>query len=135
MPRSREAERFAQEALGHNSKAVHRAYAKRALMKLPSLGKWIATEHRNNEIEFMLTIEGSKPNDTVTTINGVVPLGKKRDAAKVLNVCVRSMDNYIAEGCPVIKPSPRCCRFDLAEVKVWFKEKYGQQSRKSYSKN
>jgi hypothetical protein len=30
-------ERFAQETLGHNSKAVHRAYAKRALMKLPSL--------------------------------------------------------------------------------------------------
>jgi integrase len=30
-------ERFAQEALGHNSNAVHRAYAKRALMKLPSL--------------------------------------------------------------------------------------------------
>ena len=30
-------ERFAQEALGHNSKAAHRAYAKRALMKLPSL--------------------------------------------------------------------------------------------------
>ena len=30
-------ERLAQEALGHNSKAVHRAYAKRALMKLPSL--------------------------------------------------------------------------------------------------
>jgi len=30
-------ESFAQEALGHNSKAVHRAYAKRALMKIPSL--------------------------------------------------------------------------------------------------
>ncbi len=30
-------ERFAQEASGHNSKAVHRAYAKRALMKIPSL--------------------------------------------------------------------------------------------------
>jgi integrase len=30
-------ERFAQEALGHNSNAVHRAYAKRALMKIPSL--------------------------------------------------------------------------------------------------
>jgi hypothetical protein len=30
-------ERFAQEALGHNSRAVHRAYAKRALMKIPSL--------------------------------------------------------------------------------------------------
>ena len=30
-------ERFAHEALGLNSKAVHRAYAKRALMKIPSL--------------------------------------------------------------------------------------------------
>jgi integrase len=30
-------ERFAQVALGHNSKAVHRAYAKRAVVKLPSL--------------------------------------------------------------------------------------------------
>ena len=33
-------ERFAQEALGHNSKAMHRAYAKRALMKLPSLQEY-----------------------------------------------------------------------------------------------
>ena len=30
-------ERFAQEALGHNSKAVHRSYAKRAQVTLPSL--------------------------------------------------------------------------------------------------
>ncbi len=30
-------ERFAMENLGHNSKAVHRAYAKRALVKIPSL--------------------------------------------------------------------------------------------------
>jgi integrase len=30
-------ERFAQEALGHNSKAVHRAYARHAQMRLPSL--------------------------------------------------------------------------------------------------
>ena len=30
-------ERFAQEALGHNSKAVHRAYAKRASLKIPSV--------------------------------------------------------------------------------------------------
>jgi len=32
--------RFTQEALGHNSKAVHRAYAKRALMKIPSLEEY-----------------------------------------------------------------------------------------------
>jgi hypothetical protein len=30
-------ERFAQEALGHNSIAVHRAYAMKAKVKLPSL--------------------------------------------------------------------------------------------------
>jgi integrase len=33
-------ERFAQEALGHNSKAVHRAYAKKAQGKLPSLEEY-----------------------------------------------------------------------------------------------
>ena len=33
-------ERFAQKALGNNSKAVDRAYAKRALMKLPSLQEY-----------------------------------------------------------------------------------------------
>jgi hypothetical protein len=30
-------ERFAQEALGHNSKAIHRAYARKAQVRLPSL--------------------------------------------------------------------------------------------------
>ena len=30
-------ERFAQEALGHNSKAVHRAYARKAQVVIPTL--------------------------------------------------------------------------------------------------
>jgi hypothetical protein len=33
-------ERIAMENLGHNSKAVHRAYAKKALMKIPSLQEY-----------------------------------------------------------------------------------------------
>ena len=33
-------ERFAQQALGHNSKAVHRAYSKRAEVTVPSLDDW-----------------------------------------------------------------------------------------------
>lgn len=33
-------ERFAQEALGHNSKAVHRAYARKAKVELPSLSEY-----------------------------------------------------------------------------------------------
>lgn len=35
-------ERFAQEALGHNSKAVHRAYARKALVQVPSLEEFEA---------------------------------------------------------------------------------------------
>ena len=33
-------ERFAQVALGHNSKAVHRAYARKALVTLPPLEEY-----------------------------------------------------------------------------------------------
>jgi hypothetical protein len=33
-------ERFAQEALVHNSKAVHRSYARKAKVELPSLGEY-----------------------------------------------------------------------------------------------
>jgi len=33
-------ERFAQEALGHNSKAIHRAYARRAQVELPPLSEF-----------------------------------------------------------------------------------------------
>jgi integrase len=33
-------ERFAMENLGHNSKAVHRAYARKALVKIPSLQEY-----------------------------------------------------------------------------------------------
>ena len=40
-------ERFAQQALGHNSKAVHRAYAKKAQVKLPSLEEY----EKRNELE------------------------------------------------------------------------------------
>ncbi len=39
-------ERFAQEALGHNSKAVHRAYARKAHVRLPSLESY---ENQNVE--------------------------------------------------------------------------------------
>jgi integrase len=40
-------ERFAQEALGHQSKAIHRAYAKKAQVTLPSLNQWAARQIQN----------------------------------------------------------------------------------------
>jgi integrase len=45
-------ERFAQEALGHNSKAVHRAYAKRAQVTLPSLEQY----ERNSAAENIIPL-------------------------------------------------------------------------------
>jgi len=44
-------ERFAQEALGHNSKAVHRAYARKAKVRLPSLESYEQQAADNRIIE------------------------------------------------------------------------------------
>jgi integrase len=42
-------ERFAQQALGHNSKAVHRAYAKQAEVTVPSLDDWEKEWEKNSQ--------------------------------------------------------------------------------------
>lgn len=43
-------ERFAQEALGHNSKAVHRAYARKAQVKIPSLEDFERAQAERNVV-------------------------------------------------------------------------------------
>ena len=43
-------ERFAQEALGHNSKAVHRAYAKKAKVRVPSLEEYERRQQPHNVV-------------------------------------------------------------------------------------
>jgi integrase len=48
-------ERFAQEALGHNSKAIHRAYARRAQVELPPLSEF--ERMRTKFAEMSKTIE------------------------------------------------------------------------------
>ena len=40
-------ERFAQQALGHNSKAVHHAYSKHAEVTVPSLDDWESDWQKN----------------------------------------------------------------------------------------
>ncbi len=47
-------ERFAQEALGHNSKAIHRAYAKRAQITLPSLEQYERNATPDNIVPIQL---------------------------------------------------------------------------------
>jgi integrase len=64
-------ERFAQEALGHNSKAVHRAYAKRAVVKVPSLEEYEQQGVEQKVIPFPLSArtasglppQGARPTD------------------------------------------------------------------------
>jgi integrase len=42
-------ERFAQQALGHNSKAVHHAYSKHAEVTVPSLDDWEKEWGKNSQ--------------------------------------------------------------------------------------
>jgi integrase len=46
-------ERFAMENLGHNSKAVHRAYAKKALVKIPSLQEYEQGQKSGSESKLL----------------------------------------------------------------------------------
>jgi integrase len=55
-------ERFAQEALGHNSKAVHRAYARKAQVELPSLA-----EYERNRAKFLA---GPQPAEAQPAVAG-----------------------------------------------------------------
>jgi len=48
-------ERFAQEALGHSSKAVHRAYSKKAEVKVPSLEEYEASALRKAVVELPMS--------------------------------------------------------------------------------
>jgi len=48
-------ERFAQEALGHNSKAVHRAYARKAQVVIPTLKDYERKLADNDNVIVKLT--------------------------------------------------------------------------------
>jgi integrase len=52
--------RFAEEALGHNSKAVHRAYARKAEVLIPSLDDW---ERQMADKTMVVDFNGSQPSN------------------------------------------------------------------------
>ena len=52
-------ERFAQQALGHNSKAVHRAYARHAHVIIPSLGEYEKQAEAQRVIPFPAPSSGN----------------------------------------------------------------------------
>ena len=63
-------ERFAQEALGHNSKAVHRAYARKASVQLPSLGEYEAAARKGSVLRFPRPSVSVDAGPVVTAANG-----------------------------------------------------------------
>ena len=50
--------------------------------------------------------------------------GGKREVAKLIGCCERSVDNYMQRGCPYYKLGHRQVRFDLGEVRAWVKLEY-----------
>lgn len=55
--------------------------------------------------------------------------GSKRDVAAMLQMSVRSVDNFVARGCPHLRVSSRRLRFDMAEVRAWLSDNFRQQHR------
>lgn len=86
------------------------------------------------EAAFMLRATTDKPesgtgNAKLSATDNPATFGSKKDVAAMLQMSVRSVDNYLAAGLPHIKISSRRVRFDLPECRQWFKEQFGQQRR------
>lgn len=50
--------------------------------------------------------------------------GSKKDVARMVQMSVRSVDNFLREGCPALRIGKRRVRFDLEEVRVWLADNY-----------
>jgi predicted DNA-binding transcriptional regulator AlpA len=55
--------------------------------------------------------------------------GSKKDVARMIQMSVRSVDNFLRDGCPHLKLSARRVRFDLDEVREWLAENFRTQRR------
>ena len=55
--------------------------------------------------------------------------GGKKDVASMVQMSVRSVDNFVAQGCPHLKLGKRRVRFDMAEVRQWLADNFRTQRR------
>jgi predicted DNA-binding transcriptional regulator AlpA len=84
--------------------------------------KMITTKNKSPETE-------TDAQKFSATNNNPATFGSKKDVARMLQMSVRSVDNFLAAGLPHVKISSRRVRFDLPECRQWFKERFGQQRR------
>jgi len=73
--------------------------------------------------------EADTGNEKLTANDNPVTFGTKRDVARMLQMSVRTVDNFLAAGLPHVKISKRRVRFDIPECREWFKRNYGQQRK------
>lgn len=55
--------------------------------------------------------------------------GSKRDVAAMVQMSVRSVDNFLRAGCPALFVGKRRVRFDMAEVRQWLADNFRTQRR------
>jgi len=74
-----------------------------------------------------------QPLETATSnqssLAAVPRYGSKRDVAAMLQMSVRSIDNFCAAGMPFLAVSRRRLRFDMVEVRQWISDTYRTQRR------
>jgi hypothetical protein len=66
------------------------------------------------------------------TTNQEPQLLKKRDAARLLSISPRTLDDWVAKGIvPYLAISPRLHLFDMGQVRAALAEKFGVRTRRA----
>lgn len=68
-------------------------------------------------------------NKSATLSDAPPRYGSKRDVAQMVQMSVRSVDNFLRDGCPHLKLGKRRVRFDLGEVRMWLADNFRTQRR------
>jgi phage terminase Nu1 subunit (DNA packaging protein) len=67
------------------------------------------------------------PAQNVATDNNHARFGTKRAVADLMDMSIRSVNNFMSQGMPYVSFGARTIRFDLEEVRAWLKERYGKR--------
>ena len=96
-------ERFAQENLGHNSKAVHRAYAKKAKVELPALEEY--ESQRAQEKVIRLLACGPPFAETLTPLqNALLCYVVPKDGCNQMSACLTTLSSELQAA--ALTPGP-----------------------------
>ena len=69
--------------------------------------------------------------DEATEKTMPVGLVKKPEMARLASVSTRLLESWMARGCPHVRFSYRCVRFDPVQVLGWVERKFGYSRRHS----